>query len=72
MAKIIRFKRTKRSDRFIHIKLPNDVEFTAHEEDMAGLFENPMTMLRDSEKEGMIMLALAIVFADFRKKSATR
>lgn len=61
---------SKRRGKKISCPLPNGEVFHAYEEDMHSFFEDP-TILGDTEREGLLQLAIAIVFADHRNKAAS-
>ena len=63
--KVIPIKKSGR----IAIPLPNGVTFFAEEADMHSMFENP-NALGEGEKEGLLQLALAVVFADHKTQEA--
>ena len=68
--KVIPLDIKKKRGRVINIQLPNGATFSAHENDMRKMFEDPKS-LTDSEKEGLLQLAIAVVFAEHRDKAAS-
>ena len=60
----------KRKGRTIRVPLPNGEIFFASEDDMHALFDDPSRCLKEGEKEGLLQLALAVVFADHKHKKA--
>ena len=65
MSQIIALKKSR--GRLINTELPNGHTFTAYESDMSELFDNPEGLLNQAEKDGLLKLALAIIFADKKK-----
>ena len=67
--KVIPLER-KKANRTIHVPLPNGDSFSAHEDEMHTLFSNPTDFLRYGEQEGLIQLALAVVYVEHQRKAA--
>lgn len=51
----------------ISVPLPNGKVFNVNADMMHDLFENPKILLSDEDIEGLLMLAIAVVFADHNK-----
>lgn len=69
--KVIPLEKKKRNPGAIRVPLPNGTTFSADENDIRSMFDNPSKFLKDDEREGLLQLAIAVVFAEHKSKMAT-
>ena len=60
------------TSRTLRVPLPNGEVLFAREEDMHQMFDDPTGFLREEEKEGLLKLAIAVVFAEHSQKNAAQ